>query len=193
MIDYKKSDDIQLVEVILQNGDNRAFGELYDRYSQKVYAKCLSFAKDTHKAEDLTHDVFIKVMATLKSFQGKSKFSVWLYSVTYNFCVDYTRKESSKPKWIADSDDTIERMADIDIPEVDEELFAIRARQLQKMLDQIHPQEKMMLLMKYQDDLSIEEIGDALNLKNSAVKMRLKRARDKVIELQKKLDDGQSI
>ena len=70
------------------------FGILYDRYAEKVYHKCISFVKDVDLAQDLAHDVFLKTFLNLAKFEGKSKFSTWLYSLTYNFCIDYLRKNN---------------------------------------------------------------------------------------------------
>lgn len=173
--------DEELVVQINKTKDSALFAELYDRYAPKVYNKCLGFAKSKVEAEDLTHDIFIKVYVKLNSFQGKAKFSTWLYSFTYNFCVNYVQRDAYKNK-VETNQEIIERNADKKEEVSDEEIFKLKAEKLQKALMLLDPNDKMILLMKYQDELSIKEIKDVLEIGESAVKMRLKRAKEKVIE-----------
>ncbi|NJM78503.1 MAG: sigma-70 family RNA polymerase sigma factor [Flavobacterium sp.] len=81
--------DDELVKKITKSNNTIYFGHLYDRYETKVYNKCYSFVHNVDEAKDLTQDVFLQVFIKLKTFSFKSKFSTWLYSVTYNFCVNY--------------------------------------------------------------------------------------------------------
>jgi len=85
------SDDT-LIDMIVATQDEKAVEELYKRYSTKIYRKCLSFVKEVSLAEDLTHDIFIKTLLNLAKFKKKSKFSTWIYSITYNYCIDFIRK-----------------------------------------------------------------------------------------------------
>lgn len=161
-----------------------SFGVLYDRYSTHVYHKCLSFVKDQDKAKDLTHDIFLKVFINLSKFKFQAKFSTWLYSISYNFCVDYVRKNS---KIRYENDSALENIPD-DLDDANEkELLSIRAQRLKFVLDKLSPENKMILLMKYQDDMSIIDITEALSLKESTVKMRIKRAKLKAIEMYNEL------
>ena len=85
-------DDSELISKIIAKNDTHLFAILYDRYAEKVYGKCLSFSKSAEEAQDLTHDIFIKLFLKLRTFKGESKFSTWLYSFTYNFCLNYIQK-----------------------------------------------------------------------------------------------------
>ena len=82
------------MKIIVEKKRHDDFGILYDRYAEKVYHNCISFVKDVDLAQDLAHDVFLKTFLNLAKFEGKSKFSTWLYSLTYNFCIDYLRKNN---------------------------------------------------------------------------------------------------
>uniref|UniRef100_UPI003C6D3DB5 RNA polymerase sigma factor n=1 Tax=Maribacter arcticus TaxID=561365 RepID=UPI003C6D3DB5 len=93
---HDKYTDAELIEQIVKNKDALLFGELYDRYSKLVYNKCLGFAKSNKEAEDLTQDVFLMLYVKLGSFKGTSKFSTWLYSFTYNFCVNYVNRNKER-------------------------------------------------------------------------------------------------
>lgn len=175
--DYTKLSDEKIVLAITQDGETDLYGILYDRYSDKVYRKCLSFVRDKDIAQDMVQDVLLKVFTQLAKFKGTSRFSTWLYAITYNFCVEYYRKNNRYTKVdinegpeLSDSDDTEEK-----------ELLGTRVNQLQRALEQIPPEDKMILLSKYQDGTSIKDLMDQLGgISESAVKMRLSRARKRV-------------
>ena len=94
---YDSMHDSELIEKINASGESFWFGILYDRHEKLVYNKCLSMLKNQTDAEDLTHDIFIKVFVSLKQFKGASQFKTWLFSITYNFCISFLRKK----KWSA--------------------------------------------------------------------------------------------
>ncbi len=173
-MNVKKLTDEQLVAHFIETQKNLYFEQLYDRYSDKVYRKCLSFVKDDAKAEDFTHDIFLKLVLNLSSYKETAKFSTWLYSITYNYCIDQTRV--SKKYSEVGLDDNF------DVPDDDDdaEIAELEAQQLNKAMKLILPEEKSILMMKYQDDLSIKEISDSLDISESAVKMRLLRAKEKL-------------
>ncbi len=186
-LDTTQLNDEELVSKIVEKNDTHLFAVLYDRYASVVYNKCYGFSKNKEEAQDLTHDVFIQLFIKLRTFKGKSKFSTWLYSFTYNFCVNYVQrnKEKKKEKVTVVTDQVKD---DYNEDEIDDtELFELKAGKLVKALEKIAPPEKMILLMKYQDDMSIKEISQILDLGDSAVKMRLKRAKEKVINAYNKL------
>ena len=178
--------DEELVSEIIKTKDSTLFALLYDRYAPKVYNKCLGFAKSKVQAEDLTHDIFIKLYVKLNSFKGTSKFSTWLYSFTYNFCVNFVQRDSYKNKEET-NESAINNRASVVDEITDSDILKLKAEKLQQALSIIDPKDKMILLMKYQDELSIKELQTALDIGESAVKMRLKRAKEKVIETYNKL------
>ena len=173
-----------MVQRIVKTNDTHLFAVLYDRHAALVYNKCLGFANSKEEAQDLTHDIFIKLFVKLRTFKGIAKFTTWLYSFTYNFCVNYVTRNNYKK-----NEKNIEReipdSEELDFSE--EALLKIKSDKLKKVLEKIDPNDKMILLMKYQDDISIKEISVALEIGESAVKMRLKRAREKVINVYKNL------
>ena len=186
-LDATKFSDEELVAKIVEKNDTHLFAILYDRYAGVVYNKCYGFSKSKEEAQDLTHDVFIRLFVKLRTFKGRSKFSTWLYSFTYNFCVNYVQrnKEKKKEKVTVVTDQIKEETNENEIDDAD--LFELKSDKLAKALEIISPSEKMILLMKYQDDMSIKEISELLELGDSAVKMRLKRAKEKVVKAYNKL------
>jgi len=91
----KQWTDFELIDAILESGDNEYFGLLYDRYADKVFGKCLQMFKEYNLAQDLTHDVLVKAFLKLNTFNKKSSFGTWIYQVTYTYCIDYIRKNKN--------------------------------------------------------------------------------------------------
>lgn len=174
-----KQSDEDLVKAIVKTNDTLLFETLYDRYVGMVYNKCYSFAKDEDEAKDFTQDIFLKLFVKLSSFKGKSKFSTWLYAFTYNHCVNYVTRNTAKKfeKQSVDYKD-IENLSEED----DENSFlAMEVDKLKVALELISPKEKMILFLKYQDNLSIKEMESVLGIGESAVKMGIKSAKNKLI------------
>ncbi|MFM1932736.1 MAG: hypothetical protein RL226_2039 [Bacteroidota bacterium] len=172
--------DEEIVRSIVERKQHDDFGLLYDRYSEKVYHKCISFVKELSLAQDLTHDIFLKTFLNLSRFNHKSRFSTWLYSLTYNFCIDYVRK-NSKVKY--EDDEQLVNITDDQDDINEKELLRLRSERLLHVLDLLAPGDKAILLMKYQDDMSIRDIEETMELSESAVKMRIARARAKAMEM----------
>ena len=170
----------ELVEQIVTTKNDLLFGELYERFSHFVYNKCYGFTKTRAEAKDLAQDVFVKLYQNLSSFKGRSKFSTWMYSFTYNMCVDYVNKNVLQT--VSTDNLELEDLNHLQIETEDYSLFQLREDLLKHALEIIAPEDKMILLLKYQDDFSIKDIMLVLEITESAVKMRLKRAKARIIE-----------
>lgn len=180
---FSELTDEDLVKKITKSNNTIAYGILYDRYEKKVYNKCYGFAKSHDEALDLTQDVFLKLFTKLHTFKYQSKFSTWLYSFTYNFCVNFIQRDKEHKISAASSSFNIEELDDTYEEVDDTSLFEMKAEKLAKALNQINPEEKSILLLKYQDDVSILELTELLEISESAVKMRLKRTKSKLVEI----------
>lgn len=177
-----KISDEDLVRNYLETQESRYFDHLYVKYSGKVFSKCISLLKNEALAQDATQDIFLKIFLNLAKFGGKSKFSTWIYSITYNYCIDLIRK-GKKEKNIFSED--IEKAPDLAEEVPDSALLEIEVKKLKIILDKIPVGDKAVLLMKYQDDMSIKEISDTLDKSESAIKMKIKRAKHKVQKVYK--------
>jgi len=125
-----------LVRRIVSSKDNTCIEELYNRYSNKIYSKCMSMVNDRYLAEDLTHDIFIKTLFNLSQFKGKSKFSTWLYSVTYNYCIDSIRK-SKKMNYV----EIFEEENHIEDYDYESSLIEVETKRIFKLLDMLQDRE----------------------------------------------------
>lgn len=169
-----------MIRAYLGTQDPAYFSQIYRKYAQKVFAKCIALLKEEHLAEDAMQDVFTKVFLNLSSFNEKSQFSTWIYSVTYNYCIDLIRKGKKEKGMFVDD---IERAPDTADDVEDAFLMEMEVKRLKVILERIPVDDHAILLMKYQDDMSIKEIADALQKTESAVKMKLKRAKEKAAEV----------
>lgn len=178
MSTHYQLNDEDLIRLYLHTQQNNYFEVLYERYVSKVYKRCLSLTKDASRAEDYTHDIFIRVYGNLGKFKEQSAFSTWLYSISYNYCMDQIR--SANRNATVSLDDEQEHTF---VESADQEILEAQLQQLASVMHTITPEETRMLQLKYEDGLDIRAIAQHFSLKDSAVKMRLKRTRDKIRRL----------
>ncbi len=169
--------DEQLV-MMLKNGNKSAMGELYLRHIGQVYNKCLAFAKDPAVAWDFSHDVMIRVMDHIESFKGDSRFSTWLYSITFNYCTDQLRKRNHFIPMTHSMDMEEDDHADLEGALEQEEKFI----QAEEALNSLSEEDHGLLSMKYEQNASIHDIQAAYSISESSAKMRLMRARQKAVK-----------
>lgn len=170
--------DEEVIRQFYTTRPNDCFETLYNRYVRKVYNRCYSLTKDSEKAQDFTHDIFLRMFANLGRFQERSTFSTWLYSISYNYCMDQLRASNRMNTYSLDDNlEFAQRQAD------DNDSLEDNLQHLNKVVNSLAPQESMILKLKYEEGLDVRQIATRLNLNDSAVKMRLKRSRDKARQL----------
>lgn len=176
--------DEEVVSEYLKTQNNYYFEILYSRYSSKIFGKCLTILREEALAQDATQEVMMKILLNLSKFGGKSKFSTWVYSITYNFCIDYTRKrKKDKSSYYEDVSEFGDVVEDID----DKELLETRIDRMKEIMDRIPSDDKSILMMKYLDGMSIREIGETIDKTESAIKMKIKRAKMRFVKIHKTL------
>ncbi|MBN1184199.1 MAG: RNA polymerase sigma factor [Bacteroidales bacterium] len=185
---YKTLKDEEIIGFIKNEGKHSLYDIIYARYYHKVRDKCYSLLKKKKLAEDFANDILAKAFEHIPGFKGKSSFSSWLYSITYNYCIDYLRnqKKLHYPEW--NKENEIPEIID----EITEDLTEVNYNRLLELLELIHPEEKALILMKYQDNLSMKQISTALRITEDAAKMRLKRARTRLLYLYKSKYDTEN-
>ena len=169
--------DSQLIALYLQEQDATYFSQLYRRYAGKVFAKCISMLADHGMARDATQDVFIKILLNLSKFTEQSSFSTWVYSITYNYCIDLIRKKKKNILIFTEDMGRINTGTEVEIP--DSVILEMETNRLEKVMEKLPVGDKAILDMKYTDDMSIKEIGEVLNKTESAIKMQIMRAKIK--------------
>lgn len=161
------------------------FSWIYKCYADKVYSKCISMLKEEALAKDACQEIFVKIYLNLSKFREDSKFSSWVFAITNNYCIDFLRKKQRAVQFIAEEKEK-------NNPEFVEEgtdpsLIKQKRAQLERVLAEMPEGDRTILMMKYQDNLSIKEMAIGMGISESAVKMRLKRAKNKARKLKLKL------
>ncbi len=169
------------------NGEQQLLDQLYDRYSGKIFHKCLSIIKNREAAKDCTHDIMVKIFMNLSKFQGKSAFSLWVHSISYNFCMDYLSKQK-RLDFSDYSENDYDSVASDDEALENKLLQDLKLTQLEEVFEYLNPDEKMILMMRYQDGMSVRDIAESFDIGESAVKMRLKRSRARLADLIEELE-----
>lgn len=181
--------DLEIINRVIDNGEQELLEVIYDRYAAKVYYKCLGIVAEKATAQDLAHDVMVKVLINLSSFKGKADFSFWVHSITYNHCMDYLKRKKKFMVEALDETSSFQQVSADDIELENKILRDLQLTQLERLLKELQPDDKMILMMRYQDSMSIKHIARILRVGESAVKMRLKRSRDRLAQLLKAAQD----
>lgn len=179
-------DERQLVRRA-QKGDKDAFEVLVQRHKNRVFAVARGILKRQEDVEDIAQQVFVKAYFSLKRFDQRAAFSTWLYKITVNECWDLLRKRKARPL-VYESDFSEEQSRQFSASEQQadtgpdtSERMAMRQR-LDVMLAQLDERDRAMLILKEVEGFSVEEIADSLGLNANTVKVRLFRARRRVVE-----------
>lgn len=178
--DRKTLTDEEVVAEYLSTQKNYYFEILYNRYSSKIFGKCLTILKETNLAQDATQDIMMKILMNLSKFGGRSKFSTWVYSITYNFCIDYVRKQKKNKSTLVEDVSQFEDIVD----DVDDgRILEVRLSNLKIIMAKMPSGDQSVLMMKYLDGMSIKEISASLEKSESAIKMKLKRAKHRFVKI----------
>ena len=155
--------------------------QIYQRYASKVYNKCLSIVREKEDARDLTHDIIVKILLKIKSFRGDSPLFGWIYAITYNHCISWLKKKNKlkMQDFELAGRELAEDNSELDLKILNE----IRLENLKLLMHELSEADRTILLMRYQDGFAVKDIAKILDLGESAVKMRLKRSRDRLSDL----------
>ena len=165
----------------LKRGDHRFFALFADRYDKYILKKCQIYVRESEVAKDLRQEVLIKVFLQVHHFREEAHLKTWLYTIIHHTCIDYLRRNKRKVRdiYLENLSDSISEMADFQ----EEPSEALSLELLNHLLDEITSEEKFILMLKYNERHSIRDIMKTLDISESAVKMRLKRAREHVNRL----------
>jgi RNA polymerase sigma-70 factor (ECF subfamily) len=152
--------------------DPAAFAELYDRYSVRIFRFVRSRIHDDGLAEDVTADVFMSALRGIKNYQDQGRpFSCWLYRIAANAVASHYRNR--RPQL---SLDDATDFAAIDIDPAEEVIARDRVRAIWEAVDRLPPQQRAAMILKFSDDLTMEDIGEVLGKSSAAAKLLIYRA-----------------
>src|SRR5262249_17497457 len=160
------------------DGDLRAFEQLVQLYGKRILADCRYLTGDENNAEDLAQEVFVKAYFGLNRFEGRSTFRHWLQRIKVNHCLNHLKRVDDAA--LSLNDEAMDEVGQTHVPPVAERNMETieESRQVQDILNTMTPTLRIPLVMRDMDELSYEEIAAALGVRLSAVKMRIKRARE---------------
>jgi RNA polymerase sigma-70 factor, ECF subfamily len=177
-------DDGELVRRA-QAEDKEAFEELVWRHQHRVFAVAGGILRQREDVEDIAQQVFVKAYFSLKRFDQRAAFSTWLYKITVNECWDMLRKRKVRPL-VYESDLSEEQARQYGaperqtaVPDVSEKLEA--QQEVDKLLEGVDERDRMMLILKEVEGFAVEEIAEILKLNANTVKVRLFRARRRIV------------
>jgi RNA polymerase sigma-70 factor (ECF subfamily) len=183
MTDASLETDEQLASIAITNHD--AFGTLITRYEKKLYRYIRRITNASHEeSEDILQEVFLKTYRYLNNFDPKLSFSSWIYRIAHNETISHFRKRSVRPQTIREEDgDMYLKHIETDLDIID----AIDQRILRTALDatlrKLGAKYKDVLILRYLEEKSYEEISDILKIPVKTVGTRLNRAKKKMKEL----------
>lgn len=169
-------------------GDLKAFETVYERTSGFVFNVALRILNNRENAEEVTQEVFLILYHQLKDFRFESSFKTWVYRITANYAVNLAKKESGKLRNTVEYDETVSPAAsklDVSSLEVEE-----KKQMIETLLNAINPEQRACVVLRNIEGLSYEEIAQALQININTVRSRLKRAREKLLTLKKKVSYG---
>lgn len=166
-------------------GDANAFETLVLEYEKNVYNIALRMTGNSEDAADMTQEAFIKAYNSLQSFRGDSKFSVWLYRIVSNVCLDFLRSKNRRPTVSLSVEDDDGEDAQLDVADESQSPELLLDRKLtrdsvRRGLDSLPPDYRQILLLREIQGLSYDEIAQALSLEVGTVKSRIFRARKRL-------------
>jgi RNA polymerase sigma-70 factor (ECF subfamily) len=193
-VDHRVSDESALVRRV-QARDELAFKEIVERYQAKVFSIIFGILRNHNDAEDIAQQVFAKIYFSIKNFDFRSSLLTWIYKITVNECYDYLRKKRVR-KLVYESDFSEEdalRMENNESASEQGTPVDIRLAQrdlVVKLLDKLSEDDRTLLLLKEVEGHSVEELSQMTGMNENTIKVKLFRARQKLVKVAGRLNRG---
>ena len=179
----------------VQARDEMAFRDIVERYQAKVFSIIYGILRNHNDAEDIAQQVFAKIYFSIQSFDFRSSLLTWIYKITVNECYDYLRKKRVR-KLVYESDfseEDAQRMqngetATGQAPAVDTQLA--RKDLVLKLLAKLSSEDRSLLLLKEVEGHSVEELSQMTGMNENTIKVKLFRARQKLLKVAQRLTRG---
>jgi RNA polymerase sigma-70 factor (ECF subfamily) len=164
-------------------GDERAYRELITRYRRQVYSLALRMVRREEDAEDLTQETFIRMFRALERYDPERPFAAWILTIASRLCIDHLRRRRLNPISLFQRDAASDEEYVIEVadagpgPDV-RAVHAEEQRQADELIASLPEHYRIVVVLRHVEDLSYEEISEALNLPLGTVKARIHRARE---------------
>ena len=156
-----------------QSGDDDAFRVLFETHKDRVYSIALRYAGDSAAAMDIAQDTFVKLLSSIQQFRGDSSFESWLYRMVVNSCLDYHRR---RRRFLPLMDDALDVFRSSKEGALSEMLREEQAERVQMVVSQLPEDQRIVVVLRYTEGRSYEEIADLLGCRRGTVASRLNRA-----------------
>ncbi|MDR0861280.1 MAG: RNA polymerase sigma factor [Oscillospiraceae bacterium] len=167
-------------------GEHNAYEQLVLAHQDKIYGLALKLLHNAQDAEDIAQEVFVKAFTGLQAYRGEARFSVWLYRMTYNMCIDRTRRAKRAPLQMPHAEEV---EFDIKDPSLTpEELLLQRETRdaIERGLQTLPQNQREILILREVTGMSYADIAATLGIGEGTVKSRISRARDALVEYLKR-------
>ncbi len=191
IVDQRQNEETRLVERVRAR-DELAFRELVDRYQNKVFSIIYGILRNQNDAEDIAQQVFAKIYFSIQNFDSRSTLLTWIYKITVNECYDYLRKKKVR-KLVYESDfseedstrmENSETSADRSVP-IDHQLA--QRELVTKLLEKVSEEDRSLILLKEVEGHSVEELAQMTGMNENTIKVKLFRARQKLLKAAQRL------
>ena len=191
-LDHRSTEEAALVRRV-QAQDELAFREIVERYQAKVFSIIYGILRNRNDAEDIAQQVFAKIYFSIKNFDFRSSLLTWIYKITVNECYDYLRKKRVR-KLVYESDfssDDSLRMENSEpatdqAPPVDRRIA--QHDLILKLLSKISEEDRSLILLKEVEGHSVEELAEMTGMNENTIKVKLFRARQKLVKAAERLE-----
>ena len=184
----EREDDVQLIRKVL-SGDNEAFGILVEKYQKSVHDLIWRKIGDYHDAEDITQEAFLQAYKKLSTLKSPDQFAGWLYVIANRLCIDWMRKQ----KLMQQRKPAMQSLENTPVEEIEESSYTqhvleqrvterteYRHALVQRLLEKLPENERMVVTLYYLDEMSTKEIGRYLGVPVNTIASRLHRARKRL-------------
>jgi len=171
--------DVNHHEVVeaCQRGDQDAFRVLFETHKDRVYSIALRYAGDSAAAMDIAQDTFVKLLSSIGQFRGDASFESWLYRLVVNTCLDYHRRRRRFLPLLDDAlDDALDRLRAPRESALHDLLREEQEERVQQVVAQLPEEQRIVVVLRYTEGRSYEEIADLLGCRRGTVASRLNRA-----------------
>lgn len=175
------TDDAEILKRCLK-GDERAYREILARYRSPIYSLALRMVRQAQDAEDITQETFVRMFRALERYDPTRPFAAWLFTIASRLAIDHLRRRRIRPIPLVQTDRTTaeEREMEIEDPGLLPDEVAVHREEetrTRELIDSLPEHYRIVVILRHQQDLSYDEIAEALHLPLGTVKARIHRAR----------------
>lgn len=180
---YKDMNDYELIK-LSQTRNQQAYGQLVERYANRIFSFCKSFTLRNEDAQDITQETFIKAWKKLHLYDNKYKFQTWIFSIARNTVYDQLRKNKSIPfSYFENMDNEINPLDQQKDPTQD--IYKIledsaNINRIKQIINELNPIEKTIVILHYEEECTFDEIGTILSKPMNTIKSLHRRAIEKI-------------